>query len=186
MARDIEEFLKQAAQRRQKKLRERQQQQGGQQQGGQQRGQQPPQPARPPVVPRQPPRRKQPQRQPMRVEPEIQYIQPESTQGRQSKAGGRQVVESHIDTSSVTNHANHLGGRIESADERADQRIHDKFDHNIGDLKVGNLVSDDQSSIDQSDEIAPIAASLFEAFRNPSSIRQAILLNEILTRPNFD
>lgn len=172
MARDIEEFLKQAAQRRQQKLRQRQQQ--GQQQ-----------PAQPRPVQPQPPRQRPPQQQQFRPPEEIHIIEAEEIQPTRTPLVDRHV-ETHIDTRRIAQHAEQLGDRIESVDSRVDARIHRKFDHRVGHLQAGELVSDDQSMVDQSDEIPPLARDLFEAFRSPQSVRQAILLTEVLNRPNFD
>ncbi len=170
MARDIEEFLRKAAERR------KQAQQGGGQPAAPQRPAQPapvPQqrPVAPPPAQRQPyspppttPSRQPPQRQP--VEAEVVWSNRESVAAH---------VQAHISTRSIAEHASQLGQEVGLADDKLEQRLHEKFDHSVGTL--GHL--------DTTGEGATSGDDLLQLLRNPQSLRQAILLSEILKRPEF-
>ena len=158
MAKDIEEFLKMAAARRKKSQNQQQQQQ------------------------RKPPR--QPQRQP--IEPEIEIIDDEEVVdlGSQSVASH---VETHIDTREIAKHASHLGENVGAAREKVKERIQRKFDHEVGHLKVKTREGVTAIAAESTKEkVSPVALDLVNLLTSPQSIRSAILLNEILRRPDFD
>ena len=181
MARDIEEFLRRAAERRQ------------QQKGGGQKPPPRPQPPRQQPQQRQPPRRQQP------VEPEIIEVVParEVRQKPQSRLKPRKKpnlrkesvaehVKSHIDTSRIADHAEHLGERITKVHEKVESRIQKRLDHDI-------TVIDDTPSVTDKPPVEIFGArstasadGLREMLQDPKSIGQAILLAEILKRPDFD
>lgn len=181
MARDIEEFLRRAAERRKKQQQ--------QQQGGARRPAQPPQRRQPPVQ-RQPVR--QPPRQPPKQRPntlvdrkEIEFVTPKKKPHDFRNESVQEHVKHYINTEDIAEHAEHLGEHLSQTDERVEERIHKKFDHSVGSLSKRPSVTD---SITEStgDDIAPIAQDLLELLSKPKTIRQAILVAEILRRPNFD
>lgn len=170
MARDIEDFLRRAAERRQQKA------------GG---GAPRPKPANPPRQPAQ----QQPARQ-RPVEPTVveatiapkRLVQKRRDPKPKLREGSvADHVSSHINTSSIGDHAERLGSRISAVHDQVDSRIHQNLDHDI-------------SKIDDSPTITGLAApattnragDLRKVLSNPQSIRQAIMLAEILKRPNFD
>ncbi len=85
-------------------------------------------------------------------------------------------VEKHLDTSSLTAGASRLGAEVTQAGEKVEAQLHEKFDHQ-------------QSQIDDpEDRVGAAAGAAFatriaEMFRNPQSIQQAFILNEILNPP---
>ena len=174
MARDIEEFLRRAAERRKQ----------------QQQKQQPAQPRKPrrvveaadieivdPIqivepVPSKPPRRvQQTPRKPRRS------LREQSVS---------EHVQEHIDTSDVSEHAEHLGERIQRADDVISKRIHQKFDHDVGRLEDTPTVQDDEVASVVEDQASKMASDLLRMLSRPESVRQAIMISEILKRPNFD
>ena len=191
MARNIEEFLRRAAERRK------------QQQQNQPPAQQPPRARRVieaaeveivdpvevvrPVKPK-PPRtatNKKPCK-PLQQQKEIR----ERKARREEKAVRDQSisdhVRQHIDTRDVSDHADHLGERIQNVDDVVQARIHRKFDHDVGQLDDRPTVQDDVVASVESDDVSRLAADLLGMLSNPESVRQAILVSEILSRPNFD
>ena len=53
-------------------------------------------------------------------------------------------LQSHMAAGHVTEHASHLGDKAALADERAEKRLHERFDHQIGTLKeTSSLPGDD-------------------------------------------
>lgn len=180
MPRDIEEFLKMAAKRRQQQK----------QQGGGPRAQRPasPQPQQTPPTQQQRPQPARPQtrRPPIQPATEDEIIvlgsstQKASDPYRQSVA---EHVKSHIDTSSLGEHASHLGEEVGLADDKLEARLHSTFDHSVASLQGAGSVREVGSPEYQPTQIA---TELVAMLRDPKSIRQAIILNEVLTRPNFD
>ena len=172
MARDIEEFLRRAAERRQ------QQKAQGQQ----------PRPAQPPfeeieveiVEPQviQPPRRRKDI-----VKPVVKKRQSISPNIRTESVAAH--VQKHIDTSKIAQHAERLGDGIAGAHDRIDSAVHRRLDHDVG--RIDNLptVTDDPRPGVVGAKASPIAAELVRMLSTPHSIRQAILIREILDRPDW-
>lgn len=179
MARNIEEFLKRAAERR------KQQQQN-----------QPP--------PAQPPRQTRRVVEPAEIEivEPVQVVKPlkaKSKQPRKSLAKERPTlkrdlrdqsvadhVRQHIDTRDVSQHAEHLGERIQHVDDEVSARIHRIFDHDVGQLDDMPTVQDDEVATVTDMQYSKLANDLLNMLSNPESVRQAIMVSEILRRPNFD
>ena len=85
-------------------------------------------------------------------------------------------VEKHLDTSDLTAGATRLGAEVGQADEKVEAHLHQKFDHQLSRID------------DPDDEVGAAAGAAFatriaEMFRNPQSIQQAFILNEILNPP---
>ena len=182
MARDIEEFLRKAAERRK------------QQQQNRQRGPAPSDRVREiieqdvevvqPVEIVKPAQRK---KQLVRNKPQQrkQLVQPKP-QRDLSHESVSDHVRSHIDSSSISEHAEHLGERIQDADDRIAARLHRKFDHDVSKLDDLPSVQDDVVATVTKEEISGVAKDLLHMLRNPKTIRQAIMVSEILKRPDFD
>ena len=76
----------------------------------------------------------------------------------------------------MTASATRLGAEVGQADEKVEAHLHQKFDHQLSRID------------DPDDEVGAAAGAAFatriaELFRNPQSIQQAFILNEILNRP---
>lgn len=175
MARDIEEFLKIAAQRRQ------QQKAGGQ----------PVPPAQPKPVPppaQQPPAKRRP---PVFQQPAGQKQAPrkqapsEGTVRQISRQSVNEHVRQHLDTSDVVSRAERLGEVVGLADEKMEGHLHEVFDHSVVSLKQEKQ-SEQRTRASSSRATSKIAAELHAMLRSPTSVRHAIILSEILKRPDFD
>ena len=92
-------------------------------------------------------------------------------------------VSDVADVTDVTDHASHLAESIEHADDRMDQHVHDVFDHQVG--EIHDPTGPPAVPI-PGQAVSPAARDLLQLFTSPRSIRQAILVNEILKRPDFD
>ena len=68
----------------------------------------------------------------------------------------------------------HLAQVVDQADERMAARLHDKFDHQVG--RLG------QEVVSQEEDIA-LASKLAMLLSQPQSLRQAIILTEVLRSP---
>ena len=169
MARDIEEFLRRAAERR------RQQQQK----------------KRAPA-PRQSVRDIIEQQEIEVVEP-VEIVYPEEVKPRPpiKRSSLRQQsvsehVSSHIDSSDIADHADHLGDRILSVDDKVAARIKRKFSHDVSHIDDLPTVLDDKVATATKDEVSQIAVDLVRMLQSPQSVRQAVMISEILKRPSFD
>lgn len=184
MARDIEEFLRKAAERRQ-------QQKGG---GGKQPQQRPPQ--------QQPPRRRPVAQEPVIIdEVQAEIVQParrpapprqrpaQSPPRKKSSIREQSVsdhVKSHIDTSSIGNHADQLGERISSVHDKVDARIHQRLDRDLSRIDDTPSVTDAPRKVIFGKRTDAAAAEIREMLSNPKSVGHAILIAEILKRPDLN
>ena len=117
------------------------------------------------------------QRRPIerRPEPDL-IIEPEVVVER--------TLVDRLNTDDISDHADHLGSEhlgenVGFADERMEAHLHDQFDHQIGTLAQ----SDAPGSQGDTDEAIVRAADLIQMLKDPTSIRQAVLLSEILCPP---
>lgn len=184
MARDIEEFLRKAAERRNQ----------------QQRPAAPP--PRPQAPPPKPPMRQQPLRSPLRpldaMEPEIidDIEVVEYADSRQSKSNkpfsnqrdsGKKPRNSKL--TSQSRHSGELGKKLSQVKDRFDRNVHRHLDHQISKVE-SNLKQQRKDSNSETDgkriKISPMAAGLRKMLARPETIGQAILAAEILKRPSFD
>ncbi|NLF68177.1 MAG: hypothetical protein GX575_03880 [Candidatus Anammoximicrobium sp.] len=130
--------------------------------------------------PRPGPPRSAPQRPPVSrptpVDAEVLDAEIVDAEPVRRRAAVTQHVEKHLDTGDVTAHAAQLGAEVGLADEKVEAHLRQKFDHELGRMS------------DPEDEAgaaagAAFAARIAELFRNPQSIQQAFILNEIINRP---
>ncbi len=103
----------------------------------------------------------------------------------------REHVGEYLDSSKFQRRASELGDEVAQADELIERRLHQKFDHEVGRLSgrpgesafaprtVEALEPEDRTS-----EFPPTAAvGVAAMLRDVDSIRQAIIISEILNRP---
>ncbi|MDA7887613.1 hypothetical protein N9B12_00990 [bacterium] len=187
MARDIEEFLRKAAERRQ------------QQKSG---AGKPPESRRPASRPQSRP--PEPRRlEPQVVEAEVVRAKPLTSRvktRKQQRAPGAKPapkrnlrdqsvaehVRSHIDTSSIATHAENLGDRIASVHDKVDASIHRRLDHDLTEIDDTPSVTDNLSAAAMEASGVPMSEQLRRMLQNPKTVGHAILLAEVLKRPDFD
>jgi hypothetical protein len=93
-------------------------------------------------------------------------------------------VQRHLSPQSFQDRAQRVAARIKSADDDMDAHLHEKFEHRLGTL--GATTSRAEASTMEKAESAPLEAtgsSLAALIRSPQSLRNAIVLNELLTPP---
>jgi hypothetical protein len=191
---EVEEFLRRAAARR--AAAQAQQQQRPPAPAPQQQWTPPPQPQPP-----QPPPRPFPQQQPFQQRrpatlSEVVMLEPidsveaelvEVELADQQDRVGRSVMQHMRGTEAIAEHTRHLGEEVDLADDKLEARLHQVFDHKLGDLKRSTMesgaVSPSQASRDAS---LPAAASIALMLADPQSFRNAFILSEILKRPGED
>ncbi len=167
MSKDIEDFLKLAAERRRKAQNQANQAQ-------QQPRQQPPRQQQP--MRQQPPRQQQPQRQPPRQVPR----EPDIVYEAEPVEKVRTLLKPSIDTSHVSEHASHLGERVQREENKTERHIQETFDHKVGRLAQKKSKPSNRKKVTAG---AGSPKNLIKMLSNPDSIRQAVLLSEILRRP---
>ena len=166
MSDEIDEFIRRAAERRK--------------QGQGQR--KPARPAQAPPVPAAQPQRSQ---QRPRLAPEI--VEAEIVEDISTS------VSRHLNTQQFQQRAAHMTDDVDNADDRVETRLHQNFDHKLG--RLSQIDSTEKGSAPTSRSATDTAATvttadenlmlsfLVKSFHSPQSIRQAIILSDILTRP---
>ncbi len=159
LANEVDQFVRQAAQRRGE---------GGRQPVAQGQG-------RPQLAQRRP----LAQQQPVEAVP-VELLEPMS-----DDTGS---VAEHVRTHVSSRHVGTVGSRtlqsqVDQADENMEEHVHEVFDH-----KLGRLSSTPGETADQPGPTIPptAAAGMAAMLSDASSIRQAIVLSEILQRPEHN
>lgn len=164
MLNELEEFLRRAAQR----ALEAQQKQLAQQQ--------PPPRAAPPSHERP---------APARLVPQAEVVEAELIEQPNRVA---QSVQHHARSSQqFSQHAAQLGERVGLADDMLEARLHQTFDHKLGRLTQSGGHTLPEAPPDNTDTLAASSTQamhpIAQLFGNALSIRNAIMLREILDRP---
>ena len=114
-------------------------------------------------------------------------------------------VDSHMKSDPVGRDSSRLGQSVADEIDRIEDHVHDVFDHKLGSLKETKpAVTNEKADIDDrgtdssvwedvgvkqqraADETARRNTEILEMLRSPHNIRQAIIMAEVLKRPNFD
>jgi hypothetical protein len=88
----------------------------------------------------------------------------------------------HLRESQLAEQAARLGADLAQTDERLEQRLQQKFDHKVGTLASGTLAKNPGATPIFTSPAQEIAAML----ARPDSMRNAIVLGEIMKRPSDD
>ena len=162
MSDEIDEFIRRAAERRK--------------QGQGQRKPQRPAPAAP-ATPQQRPR--------PRLAPEI--VEAEIVEDISAS------VARNLNTQQFQQRAAHMTDDVDNADDRVEARLQQTFDHKLG--RLSQIDSTEKGSAPTSRSATDTAAQvttadenlmlsfLVKSFHSPQTIRQAVILSDILTRP---
>lgn len=97
-------------------------------------------------------------------------------------------VATHLSTTQFDQRAAQLGEETALADDRLEARLHQKFDHQLGRLtptSVTNTAMPGAATTSERPTMLHVISpgSLVEMLRSPQQIRNAIILSEILARP---
>jgi hypothetical protein len=142
----------------------------------------------------QPAARPRPGGQPAVAQPAVaqpaaqQFVEAEVVGQPAIGEGIKQHVGKYLDAGEFRRRAAELGEEVAQTDEQLEQRLHTKFDHKVSRLtdRPGESASMPGAEKPE-DRLAELpstaAAGLAAMFSRPESIRQAIVINEILTRP---
>lgn len=184
MARDIEEFLRKAAERR---AAQQQAQRGGAQPAPTQ-----PSPPRPPVPAQRPPEITRPAVQPRALDSGGSEIQDEPNPFPSGQSV-TQHVQKHIDqgASEIEQQTKRLGERVGQTGKKVNERVHQKFDHEVGNLAESQSRGEPKKGKSTEPKsrvpVAKIAPqTIAELLRSPLALRQSIIVSELLKRPEWD
>lgn len=178
---EVEEFLRRAAARRAAA------QQQQQRPPAQPQGWTPP----PPPPPRPQPFSQQPSR-PATLS-DVVMLQPvESVQAEvvdaelaeQPDRLGKYVAQDMRGTQEIAEHVRHLGEVVDQVDNKVEARLHKVFDHSVGSLRkqaTDSIPTTPEGPGDQGPALSSDAIA--QMMRSPQAIRSAIVLGEILHRP---
>jgi hypothetical protein len=100
-------------------------------------------------------------------------------------------VKQHLDSSQITQRAAHMGEGVAQADQKFDKRLQQTFEHRLGSLEnsvaAQSSPSGDVSAATVATAYLPSsltpASALAALLSNPEAVRNAILMQEILQRP---
>jgi len=108
------------------------------------------------------------------------------------------IVDDGVGSTDFDRRAEQLGDAVEQADERMEGHLQQVFDHTLGQLAVTETVTDDRipeakvpvhpEGIEMDSPTGRPAAvvtpsEIVQTIRSPHNMRKAIILSEILTRP---
>ena len=94
-------------------------------------------------------------------------------------------LETHVDTSKFDRRAEHLGEEVGQADEELEARLHAKFDHRLGSLDDAPGMPGPPAGPDaREDDASSAAAVIANLLKRPETVRNAIVLSEVLTPPH--
>ncbi len=101
-------------------------------------------------------------------------------------------VQKYLDTEEFSRRGAQLGEEVAQADRQIDQRLQQVFDHELshieavpGEAAVPPAVVEPADSLEAAGGMAPVvsAVGIAELLATPELLGQAIVLNEILRRP---
>jgi hypothetical protein len=145
--------------------------------------QRPPQPA--PYPPQPPPRRPGSLADVVMLEP-VELVDAEIVEAQPAGRGavGRSVQQHFRGSQSISQHAQQLGAEVDLADDKLQAHLHQVFDHKVGDLKRSTMEAAAESPSQAArDAPLPGAVTIAAMLVDPQSLRNAILMAEILRRP---
>ncbi len=125
-------------------------------------------------------------RQPIARPAAAEVVRERSIEAQVLGGGHRETVQAEIDTGQFTRRAAKLGGKVVRSEKQLDKHLHQVFNHELGDLAKTPPKTAGQRLTKQQQPVAmpPTAAAGFAALLGSAeNIRRAIVINEILTRP---
>lgn len=122
--------------------------------------------------------------QPRRRQATPPPVPPRAKPEEPTPIGGSVVehVKKYLDTSDFGRRTAQLGDEVAQADDKVDARLHAVFEHQLGQFDW-RTPSEIETAGGQPAVTAIGAAGIARLLANPENLRQAIVLNEILQRP---
>jgi hypothetical protein len=102
-------------------------------------------------------------------------------------------VQKHIDSgaSEISQNARKLGERVGQSGKKVNERLQQKFEHEVGNLADSQGRGESKKKKPPEGSLRPAAIvitsqTIADMFRSPSALRQAIIVAELLKRPEWD
>lgn len=101
-------------------------------------------------------------------------------------------VARHLDTRDITDHASHLGSAIREEEKHLQSHVQQQFSRNVSSKPRSRTTNEaaptkltDEASVVTNNNAGSDAAftEMIQLLRNPHTLQQALVLNEIFTRP---
>jgi hypothetical protein len=125
------------------------------------------------------PKKPTPQKKQVVVAPQKPAPRPEP-QRRSPRKSIESLVSADMSTADITEHASKLGLEVSHADEKMTAHLQERFQHQLGAFQQSQQPTETRRR-PKNDAAAEIA----KLMRSPQGVRQAILVSEILRRPDF-
>ncbi|MGI9429931.1 MAG: hypothetical protein ACR2NM_14815 [Bythopirellula sp.] len=93
--------------------------------------------------------------------------------------GVAEHVARHLSTQEMAQRTKTLGAEVALSDDRLESHLHEKFDHKLGRLQHHDAADEEKL------QAANVAAEVAAMLRSPQGMRQLIIANEILRRPDW-
>ena len=104
---------------------------------------------------------------------------------RKQPAASKQRVASKIESRKQDQRAPTVGSDIgERTHQRREQQMHRKFDHQVGSLEHEDEIVSLQNVAAEATQEQAVANEIAAMLRDPKTIRQAIILSEIMNPPS--
>jgi hypothetical protein len=119
---------------------------------------------------------------------EIVYLEPaevEVVDAEVAELGdnvSRHVAQHLRGPQQIAEHARQLGEEVDLADDKLEARLHQTFDHKLGQLKKTASTTAATPHVAPSPDVT--ASELISMLRSPESIRDAFVMSEIFRRPD--
>lgn len=91
----------------------------------------------------------------------------------------KKVARDFRGSEQISKHASQIGRQLEQSDENMDAHVHQALDHKLGTLKQ----SDTKAPQAQIDATTDVVLNLKKSLSSPDSLRNAIIVSELLRRP---
>jgi hypothetical protein len=92
-------------------------------------------------------------------------------------------VQQHLDTTDFSRRTQQLGGEVAQADDKVEARVLEVFEHQLSQFDWRTPQELAAAGIASPPALATGAAGLLPLLADPHGLRQAVLLAEILERP---
>jgi hypothetical protein len=88
-------------------------------------------------------------------------------------------VSQHMSTADITEHASKLGLEVSNADEKMTAHLQERFQHQLGAFQQSQQPTETRRTR------SSVAAEIAQLMKSPQGVRQAVIVSEILRRPDF-
>ena len=96
-----------------------------------------------------------------------------------------EYVAEHLNEDQFKVRASHLGEDVAQSDERLEARLHETFDHGLGSLSARRQARELADAATKKQQNEPnMADTLLAMLSTPAGVQQAVILNEVLRRPD--